>query len=503
MKNRGGNGTNTKKTRKTSKTKDKNVGNNIGNIRSWNRVAEKPAKYLLLNEDVKRWIQNYARTSKVNSDANLRRLNLFCDLVKKTPSELVKIGKKEPLKLEDILMDHVTWMESKGYTYSYIGGVIKTVKSWLNYNRITIQRKIRIDNRAKSKALENEQTPDQVTLYNRLNMADPRQRVVISMMAYSGIRPQVLGNYDRTDGLVLEDLPDLVIKDKDVEFKTTPAIIIVRREINKTRNKYFTFLPKQGCDYLLAYLRLRIASGEVLGPSSPVLTAMTGHAEKGWVQKNPTEKRFLSPTSISNIARPIIKKIIQMRTYGLRAYFDTQMLLAESNGLMTHAYRQFFMGHHGDMEARYTTNRGRMTDQMMQDMKRAYQNSEVFLVAVPEKNVEDQKKIFFNSMLKHASSLGIELNQDMFEQKDQQSSPQPQQQQEIPPRNGNLVQENSCPKKSTSAANQDGNNSNVLYDSVIANSEEEMLGYTCKGWELIKEMEKSKYLMRRDKQSKK
>ena len=115
--------------------------------------------------------------------------NLFCDRVKKTPSQLVKIGKKDPLKIEDIMMDHVTWMESKGYAYAYIRGVIKTVKSWLNYNHITLQRKIRIDDRAKSKALENEQTSDQVTLYNILNMADPRQRVIISMMAYTGIRP--------------------------------------------------------------------------------------------------------------------------------------------------------------------------------------------------------------------------------------------------------------------------------------------------------------------------
>ena len=55
-------------------------------------------------------------------------------------------------------------------------------------------------------------------------------------------------------------------------------------------------------------------------------------------------------------------------------------LLAESHGKMTHAYRQFFMGHKGDIEARYTTNKGRLTDEMISDMRRAYSKSQEFLL---------------------------------------------------------------------------------------------------------------------------
>ena len=42
----------------------------------------------------------------------------------------------------------------------------------------------------------------------------------------------------------------------------------------------------------------------------------------------------------------------------LRAYFDTQLMVAENHGKISHAYRQFFMGHSDDIEARYTTNKG-------------------------------------------------------------------------------------------------------------------------------------------------
>ena len=66
-----------------------------------------------------------------------------------------------------------------------------------------------------------------------------------------------------------------------------------------------------------------------------------------------------------------------MRPYVLRAYFDTQLLLAESKGKMTHSYRQFFMGHKGDMEARYTVNKGRLTKDMIEDMRESLITADV------------------------------------------------------------------------------------------------------------------------------
>jgi len=42
----------------------------------------------------------------------------------------------------------------------------------------------------------------------------------------------------------------------------------------------------------------------------------------------------------------------------LRAYCDTNMIIAESKGKISHPYMQFIMGHKGDIEARYSTNKG-------------------------------------------------------------------------------------------------------------------------------------------------
>jgi len=36
----------------------------------------------------------------------------------------------------------------------------------------------------------------------------------------------------------------------------------------------------------------------------------------------------------------------------------TNMIIAESKGKISHSYMQFIMGHKGDIEARYSTNKG-------------------------------------------------------------------------------------------------------------------------------------------------
>jgi len=67
------------------------------------------------------------------------------------------------------------------------------------------------------------------------------------------------------------------------------------------------------------------------------------------------------------------------RPYVLRAYFDTQLLIAESRGKIAHDFRVFFMGHKGSMESRYTTNKGILPDALITEMKNAFLKSEEFL----------------------------------------------------------------------------------------------------------------------------
>jgi hypothetical protein len=65
--------------------------------------------------------------------------------------------------------------------------------------------------------------------------------------------------------------------------------------------------------------------------------------------------------------------------YVLRAFFYTQLLMAESRRKIAHDFRVFFMVHSGSMEARYTTNKGVLPNALIKEMKSAFKRSEEFL----------------------------------------------------------------------------------------------------------------------------
>ena len=63
----------------------------------------------------------------------------------------------------------------------------------------------------------------------------------------------------------------------------------------------------------------------------------------------------------------------------LRAFFDTQLLIAESRGKIAHDFRVFFMGHTGSIEARYTTNKNILPKLLEDEMREAFRKSQEFL----------------------------------------------------------------------------------------------------------------------------
>jgi hypothetical protein len=79
-------------------------------------------------------------------------------------------------------------------------------------------------------------------------------------MAFSGLRPQVLGNYDGSDGLRLSDLLEAKIDNekKLIEFTRIPTLIRVRKPLSKAGHQYFTFLCEEGCRYIKEYLENRV-----------------------------------------------------------------------------------------------------------------------------------------------------------------------------------------------------------------------------------------------------
>ena len=305
-------------------------------------------KYLFLfeNPDVRRWYDNVSRGSRVTADVYLRRVGSFCESQKTTPEKLSNLS---DLELYNLMLDYVSSMEKAGYTGSYIESTVKSVKSWLSHNGKDIRRKIRIKGARESPSLKDERTPTKTELKRILLSGDKKSRATCVVIAHSGIRMEVLGNYEGKDGLTIGDLPELKIENGSVSFVKKPAILTVRRELSKAGHQYFTFLTNEACEYIEDYLNERLREGEHLLQKSPLITPKL------------RMKPFIRSTNVGDCIRESLRAAgFGWRPYILRCYFDTQLMLAESKGLVLRDYRGFWMGHKGDIENRYTTNKQRL-----------------------------------------------------------------------------------------------------------------------------------------------
>jgi integrase len=173
-------------------------------------MPRKNSKYSYLLEDkgVQRWLRNLARGSPITAEVTIWRLGKLCEFLKTDPKGLLDWARKDLMNFQDSLEDFVSKLEAEGKSPGYIQGFLKVVKSWLRYNNITLTRRIKIKNSTATPTIENEKVPSQEELAKILRASPPRIKAAISLMAFSGLRPQSIGNYEGSDGLMLKDLPE-------------------------------------------------------------------------------------------------------------------------------------------------------------------------------------------------------------------------------------------------------------------------------------------------------
>ena len=355
-------------------------------------------KVLFKNKEVERWYRNLARGSIITADVYLRRLSRFCEETKLSPEDLVSMDEK---KLTDLLQDYISSHEGK-YAGSYLVSIVKIVRSWLAYNGKEIRRKIKVKDAEQSLTLRNERVPTQEELKKILGNTTIQSRVTCSLMAFSGLRPETIGNYGGNDGLTLGDIPDLEIHGKEISFKNIPAVIVVRPELSKTKRQYFTFLGPEGYRYLKEYQESHLRSCERLSSSSLIITP-----------KVSSQKPFVSTMNIGDQVRKAIRLAgMKQRPYVLRAYFDTQLMMAESKGLIMRDYRTFMMGHVGDIEHRYTLNKNRLPDKTISDMRESYSRALKFIETeqkgIPEEDLTKKLREF--ALMIFETQLGLKLD---------------------------------------------------------------------------------------------
>lgn len=133
----------------------------------------------------------------------------------------------KPKHASNFIPDMVTELEEEKLAGSYIVNYVKATKNWLEFNDKKITRKIKVSKSDEYEKYAKEKPPTPDELRKILHMADFRTRVAISLIAFSGVRLEVIGNYLGDDGLKIMDFPELTIKDKKVEFQTTPTLLLL------------------------------------------------------------------------------------------------------------------------------------------------------------------------------------------------------------------------------------------------------------------------------------
>ncbi|MEW5840145.1 MAG: hypothetical protein AB1753_04000, partial [Thermoproteota archaeon] len=249
------------------------------------RKKKSRGKYrkLLLHEDVRRWYDNLCRGSKVTADVYLRRIGLISQTTGTTLQQIVERAAQDERWVYNFLLDFVTRMEGQNHAGSYTASGVKAVKSWLSHNGIELKRKIKIKGVGDAPTLKEKGTLAQDRLRTLFLNSPPEARCVESLMAQSGLRPEVIGNYDGSDGLRVGDILEVKVGSRDeggsgsedsssaIAFDSVPCMLLVRKELSKAGHQYFTFMAAETCEYLREYLYRRIKSGEVLTPDSPLI----------------------------------------------------------------------------------------------------------------------------------------------------------------------------------------------------------------------------------------
>lgn len=323
---------------------------------------------LLANEDFKRWYDNRNRSSKNCAEARLRHVSKFCEDLHITPMGLIDIGLKSEKTIADVLQDYITMKEEEGKAPQYIKSIMTAVKSWLAHHDIFIRRKLMISNPEDTPTLAKERVFEKEEMKELFVGATLRQGTIMSFLSKCGLRPQSIGSVDGSDGLMLQDFPDLALVDGQWRFLKQPPRVVIRKNLSKARHEYFSYMTPLAQLWFLAYLNERMANNETLNPTSPAVSPMKASP----FSKKYTKGRFMKTAMVSRDVREAMRPRFSTRPYLLRGCFRTSLAIAEADNVVSHSLAEFWFAHRGDISARYSLTKGVLPKQLLDKMEEAF-----------------------------------------------------------------------------------------------------------------------------------
>jgi len=113
-------------------------------------------------------------------------------------------------------------------------------------------------------------------------------------------------------------------------------------------------------------------NGETITIESPLIS-------KDTMGCNSKEGNILATAFVLMDIRDAIEKSgLKFRPYALRVYWASAMDVAEGKGIASHNWREFWVGHVGDILARYSTNK-KLAQEMIEEIRETYRKCSTYL----------------------------------------------------------------------------------------------------------------------------
>ncbi len=333
---------------------------------------------------VRTWYDENRLRSARTADVNLRQLGLCLHEIGLGPRGLLQRARETPAELKSRLVAYAERLQKRGRLNSYIAKTFVGIGSFFRHHEVEFRGFPRLAV-VRGASIENERVPTQAELGRLLRALPLRGQVSALLMAHAGLRPGSFAVYRAGDvALRLRDLPELDVDSLSV--REVPFLIRVAGGLSKNRRAYVTFGSSELADALTAYLRERrerprfrkgkVVGPEVLTPDSPLVV----------VRDTDTETGFVTVKALTKEVRSGMQKVVPAdttwRPYVLRSYASTQLLLAESKGLIARDFREAILGHDLGVSGRYNLSK-KLQPTMVEEMRAAFRRAEAFLASGP------------------------------------------------------------------------------------------------------------------------
>lgn len=250
------------------------------------------------------------------------------------PDEFVKKAEAGEVNPTEEYNRFIIDLKEKGLPNNTIASAGHSVRKFFDVNNVKFGKVHEV----KAWVKHSDRAPSREELKKMLSYADLSKKVIVIILASSGVR--------------VSTLIGLKIGDIELGENNEPSKLTIRAEDSKTRKPYITFITPEVTALLKEYLDSRKRLGEELRKDSPLIrNERFSRQAKSMNVDGLTQniRRLFRKAGLIEPAKGNARTRYQLHHHTLRKYFDTRLAVAG----VQYAFKEYFLGHTGGLDRSY------------------------------------------------------------------------------------------------------------------------------------------------------